>query len=84
MLCYGFDGGFGGVVGWVSGRIRDTLFRSRDDDGFRITAVGLEMREESVDAVDHAEEIHVHDLVEVLVVCPVAFEAYAGVQVEEV
>jgi hypothetical protein len=42
------------------------------------------MREESIDAVDDAVQVHVEDLVEVRGVGPVAVGAYAGVEVQEV
>ena len=36
MFGEGLDGRFGGVVGGVAGRVRDALFRARDDDGGRL------------------------------------------------
>ena len=54
MLCNGFDGRLGGVVGWVAGWVGDALFTSGDDDGFCFAFVVVEVGEEGVDAVNDA------------------------------
>lgn len=91
MLREGLDGRFGGVVRGVAGGVGDALFGSRDDyggwgrrGGRRRRRRRGDEREEGVEAVDDAEEVHVHDLVEVGAVGPVALEADPGVEDEEV
>lgn len=63
MLGQGLDGGFRGVVGWVAGRVRDTLLGACDDDGGGAACgEGVERGEEGGDAVEGAEVVRSHDL----------------------
>lgn len=58
MFRNGFDGAFAGIIGCVAGRIRDALFAASNDDGFLLAAVGVEVREEGVDAIDYAVQVY--------------------------
>ena len=85
---HGLDGGLGGVVAWVAGRVGDALLAAGQDDGGRLGGF-LEQREESGEAVDVAEDVDAEGLLEDAGVCPVGFargglEAGAGVEHEEV
>jgi len=59
----GFYGRFGGVIGWVSWRIGDSLFGTGDYDGGgrRGRGVGGYKWEESVETMNYAKEIYVKD-----------------------
>lgn len=67
MLCKGFDGGFGGVVGGIPWRVRDALFGARNH--YRCgMLLGAETGEEGRYAVYDAEEVGVHDLCGILLI----------------
>lgn len=61
MFGDGFDGSFGGIVSGIAGWIRDTLFRTGDDDGGGL-ALCAEGGEEGRNAVDDAEKVCIHYL----------------------
>jgi len=46
--------------------------------------VGCDEREQGVETMDHAEEVYVHNLVEVGAVFPAAFEANSCIESKEV
>jgi hypothetical protein len=66
VLCEGFDGGFGRVVGCVPRRVRDALLAACYDDGRggRVagSGTGLERGDVGVQAVYHAVEVCLEDL----------------------
>lgn len=61
MFREAFNSGFRGVIGRITGWVRDTLFTPCDDNGCR-TRLAAETREEGRYTVDDAKQIGVHDL----------------------
>lgn len=85
MLGDGFYGGFGCVVGGVSGRICDALFGTGYDDSLLLSrGIAVEVWEKSVDPIDDAEKVGIEDFVKVGGIGPVAFGADSGIEVQEV
>jgi len=84
MLGEGLDGGFGGVVRRVSGRVGDALLGAGDDHGGGPLegrrGGGPDRREEGSDAVDDAEEVGGEDPLEGVDGGPRRRGAYACVE----
>ena len=82
MLGQAFDGGFRGVVSWISWWVGDPLLRAGDDHARRVGGSGMrgDEREQGVEPVNHTEEVDIHDLVEVVCVFPAASKTYSCIE----